>query len=117
MNASKRLSEAKSKRIFLFTGKVGSGFDHKTLADMHAKLMNIATEDCPFDNLKHHPRDGQLNVTRKELQTVQWVNPKLVAQVKFANWTPDNLLRQPVFLGLRVDKEPRQVVRERAVKQ
>lgn len=100
----------------LFTGKVGSGFSHKTLADMHEKMMKLATEECPFDNLRDHPRHGQLNVTRKELQTIQWVKPKLVAQVKFANWTPDQLLRQPVFLGLRLDKSPRQVICERAVK-
>lgn len=98
-----------------FTGKVGSGFNRRTLAAMHQRMMKLATDVCPFDNLKDHPRHGQLNITRKEFASIQWVEPRLVVQVKFANWTPDNLLRQPVFVGLREDKDADQVIRERAV--
>jgi bifunctional non-homologous end joining protein LigD len=46
------------------------------------------------------------------MQRCQWVKPVLVAQVKFTEWTIDNQLRQPVFLGLRTDKEAKEVVNE-----
>jgi bifunctional non-homologous end joining protein LigD len=46
------------------------------------------------------------------MQKMHWTNPKFVAQIKFAEWTRDGKLRQPVFLGLREDKTPTQVVRE-----
>ncbi len=47
-----------------------------------------------------------------EMRRVTWLEPKLVAQVKFAEWTNDGILRQPVFLGLRNDKSPKDVRRE-----
>ena len=47
------------------------------------------------------------------MRKMHWVNPKFVCQVKFAEWTRDLKLRQPVFLGLREDKNPREVVREK----
>ena len=48
------------------------------------------------------------------MRKIQWVNPVFVCQVKFAEWTRDGKLRQPVFLGLREDKKPGDVVRETA---
>jgi bifunctional non-homologous end joining protein LigD len=47
------------------------------------------------------------------MRKIEWVNPVFVCQVKFAEWTRDGKLRQPVFLGMREDKKPAQVVRER----
>ena len=49
------------------------------------------------------------------MKKCHWVKPKLVCQLKFSEWTRDEKLRQPVFLGLRADKKAREVVRERAV--
>jgi bifunctional non-homologous end joining protein LigD len=46
------------------------------------------------------------------MKRCSWVDPILVAQIKFTEWTSDDQLRQPVFLGLRTDKKPEQVVRE-----
>jgi bifunctional non-homologous end joining protein LigD len=46
------------------------------------------------------------------MRTCSWVEPVLVAQIKFTEWTSDNQLRQPVFLGLRADKAAKEVVRE-----
>jgi bifunctional non-homologous end joining protein LigD len=52
-------------------------------------------------------------ITPSMMRKMHWVNPKFVAQIKFAEWTRDEKLRQPVFLGLREDKDARRVVRER----
>ncbi len=79
-----------------FAGGVGSGFDGKSLA----KLMNIMnpliTEKCPFP--KYIPNGRK----------AKWLKPKLVAEVKFANWTKDKKLRAPVFIRLREDVAPEQ---------
>ena len=52
-------------------------------------------------------------ITRAEMRRCHWVEPTLVCQIKFSEWTRDGKLRQPVFLGLREDKDPKEVVRER----
>ncbi len=98
-----------------FTGKVGTGFNQKLLRSLHRAFKKIASEDCPFVNLpeKRLGRWGQ-GVTVAEMKRCHWVKPAMVCQVKFAEWTRDDRLRQPVFLGLREDKDAREVVREKA---
>jgi bifunctional non-homologous end joining protein LigD len=100
---------------FLFAGKVGTGFDTKSLASMHKKFMNEKRENCPFADLPSK-QGGQwvLGITPSMMRKIQWVNPVFVCQVRFAEWTRDGKLRQPVFLGLREDKKPKEVVRETA---
>ena len=70
---------------------------------------------CPFADL---PSRGTARfgagMGPAEMSKVTWVRPTLVAQIRFAEWTDDGLLRQPVFLGLRADKRAREVVREAA---
>lgn len=85
-----------------FAGGVGTGFPDGVLADLRARLAPLATDACPFD-----PPPPPL-VRR----TAHWVRPELVAQVAFGDWTPDQRLRHPSFLGLRLDKDPASVVRE-----
>jgi bifunctional non-homologous end joining protein LigD len=99
----------------LYAGKVGTGFDRGLLASLHAEFMRRKTAACPFANLPQprKPRFG-LGMTASAMRDVTWVKPALVAQVRFAEWTHDGLLRQPVFLGLRRDKPAREVVREAA---
>jgi bifunctional non-homologous end joining protein LigD len=101
--------------VLRFAGKVGTGFNTKLLANLHAQFKKIATETCPFADLpeKRSGRYGQ-GVTAAEMRRCHWVKPVLVAQIKFAEWTRDDRLRQPVFLGLREDKPARDVVREKA---
>ena len=96
-----------------FTGKVGTGFNDKLLRLLKTKMDALAQKDCPFANLpeKRQGRYGQ-GVTRAEMKRCHWVKPQLVAQVKFMEWTRDDKLRHPVFLGLREDKSAREVVRE-----
>jgi bifunctional non-homologous end joining protein LigD len=84
-----------------YAGKVGTGFNRETLHSLAAELRPLAREDSPFHDA---PR----------FRDVTWVQPALVAQVGFAEWTRDGRLRHPRFLGLRIDKDPRDVVREGA---
>jgi bifunctional non-homologous end joining protein LigD len=103
------------KKKFLFAGKVGTGFDTKSLAALHKKFKSEKRDDCPFADLPSK-QDGQWvqGITPAMMRKIEWVNPVLVCQVKFAEWTRDGKLRQPVFLGLRDDKKPGDVVRETA---
>jgi bifunctional non-homologous end joining protein LigD len=91
-----------------FAGKVGTGFDDKTLGLLHKQMQAKKRTDCPFVDLP----SGAQGITPGEMKKCTWVNPVLVAQVKFAEWTRDNKLRAPVFLGLREDKKAKDVMRE-----
>jgi len=82
-------------------GQVGSGFTGPEL-DRIAKLLRARQIDtCPFLPRPHAP-------------SAHWVEPTLVAEVKFTEWTADNVLRHPVYIGLRDDRNPRTIVREQA---
>jgi bifunctional non-homologous end joining protein LigD len=88
---------AYSGKDLSFVGKVGTGFDTHTLADLAAVFRPLGRNTPPFSN---PPRD----------KDVTWLEPRLVAQIAFQEWTADLKLRQPVFLGLRDDKEPREIL-------
>ncbi|MDP9253912.1 MAG: non-homologous end-joining DNA ligase, partial [Verrucomicrobiota bacterium] len=96
-----------------FAGKVGTGFNSKSLSILHKKFQAEARKDCPFVDLPSK-QGGQWaqGITPSMMRKMHWVNPKFVAQIKFAEWTRDEKLRQPVFLGLREDKDPKDVTRE-----
>jgi bifunctional non-homologous end joining protein LigD len=100
------------KRL-LFAGKVGTGFDTKLLASLHKKLRQEERADCPFADLPSK-QGGQWvqGITPAMMRRCTWVNPVFVCQLKFAEWTRDAKLRQPVFLGLREDKKASEVSRE-----
>ncbi|HEX8281196.1 MAG TPA: non-homologous end-joining DNA ligase [Chthoniobacterales bacterium] len=98
----------------LFAGKVGTGFNTKSLAALHNKFKAEAREDCPFADLPSKQGGAWVQgITPSMMRKMTWVNPVFVCQVKFAEWTRDGKLRQPVFLGLREDKAARDVKRER----
>ncbi len=101
------------ERKLIYAGKVGTGFDFRLLEELHAKFLKNKIAHCPFANLplERTSRFGT-GMTRSAMRHVTWVEPTLVAQIKFAEWTLEGLLRQPVFLGLRADKRARDVVRE-----
>jgi bifunctional non-homologous end joining protein LigD len=96
-----------------FAGKVGTGFDEALLADLHGRFDALSIPDCPFENLpeENGSRYSQ-GLTVAEMKRCHWVKPALVCQVKFSEWTRDGKLRQPVFLGLRDDKDASEVIRE-----
>jgi bifunctional non-homologous end joining protein LigD len=100
-------------RRLRYAGKVGTGFDEKTLEALHGALMGRRTAMCPFADLPslRKARYGA-GMGPVEMRKVTWATPTLVAQVKFSEWTEDGLLRQPAFLGLRKDKSAKDVVRE-----
>jgi bifunctional non-homologous end joining protein LigD len=101
----------------IYAGRVGTGFNEKTLKAVCLKLRKIEVTECPFANLPER-RSGSKwspSLTAAEMRWCHWVEPRLVCQVRFAEWTRDGKLRQPVFLGLREDKRAQDVVRETPV--
>lgn len=96
----------------IFAGKVGTGFDEKMLRDLSRRMLAQRASRNPFASLPaEHGRWGA-GLSRAELARCTWLEPHLVAQVRFAEWTGDAILRQPSFMGLREDIRPRDVVRE-----
>ena len=96
----------------IFAGKVGTGFDTKLLGDLFEKFKKIIIPDCPFVNLPERKLSGAGGLSAAEFRRCTWVKPKLVCQVRFAEWTRDGQLRQPAFLGLVEDKLPEEVIKE-----
>jgi bifunctional non-homologous end joining protein LigD len=86
-----------------YAGKVGTGYNRMLLGDLRRELEGLVRDTPPFTH-----RTGLLPE-----RDVHWVEPVMVAQIGFAEWTGDGRLRHPRFLGLRRDKDPREVVRER----
>jgi bifunctional non-homologous end joining protein LigD len=84
-------------RRLLYVGKVGTGFDAKTLAMLHSRFQPLRRSRS---TLTDTPREAGLT----------FLAPRLIAQIAFQEWTADRKLRQPVFLGLRDDKSPQEVV-------
>jgi bifunctional non-homologous end joining protein LigD len=84
----------------VYAGHVGTGFDERELARLMKLLTPLETKTCPFAE------------TPQTNERPHWVKPRLVAQVKFTEWTNDGRLRHPVYLGLRDDKKARDIVRE-----
>jgi bifunctional non-homologous end joining protein LigD len=98
-----------------YAGRVGTGFSEKLLSALFSKLDKIRVEKCPFYNLPAVGRSRwDQGLTAAEMRRCHWVKPTMVCQIKFTEWTRDDRLRQPVFLGLREDKNPSEVVREKA---
>lgn len=96
------LGQYDDKGRLIHVGQAGSGFTEKSHAEMWKKLHAIETKKNPFSN--------EVDATRK----THWVEPKLVAQIKFTEWTHEGesggvKMRAPVFLGLRTDKSPKEV--------
>ena len=97
-----------------FAGKVGTGFGAKLLSTLHKRMQAEKRATCPFTDLPSKQNGEWVQgITPGEMRKFTWVNPKLICQIKFAEWTRDLKLRQPVFVGLREDKDPREVVREK----
>jgi DNA ligase D-like protein (predicted ligase) len=86
-----------------YAGKVGTGFGRATLDDLVARLGPLARDTSPF-----------AEPIKPRVPGAHWVEPRLVAQVAFQEWTSAGRLRQPRFHGLREDKRPEDVVRERS---
>ncbi len=96
-----------------FAAKAGSGFTAKSLGEFYDLFQPLRRKDCPFVNLPalREGRWGQ-GLTAAKMRQCTWLEPKLVCQIRFSEWTADGGLRHPVFLGLREDKAAKDVVRE-----
>jgi bifunctional non-homologous end joining protein LigD len=90
----------------IYAGRVGTGFNSKSLVEMRQRLEKLQQDKCPF-----------ADVPRKERSPlVKWVRPKLVAEIQFSTWTEAGILRQPSFQGLREDKAAKDVRRPASLK-
>ena len=90
-------------------GSVGTGWNSTEGAAMWTRLAELEVKASPFD-AKHAPTKGRWS--KRTLGSERWVKPLLVAEVTFAEWTPDGSVRHPAFEGLRDDKDPTSVRRE-----
>jgi bifunctional non-homologous end joining protein LigD len=99
---SSLLVGVKSGKGLKYVGRVGGGFDAKERAEWHERSKKLAQKESPFDN---HPE-------KRAGEIWHWMKPQLVIQVAFADWTHSGILRQPRYLGLRADRDPKTVVRE-----
>ncbi|ESQ78387.1 DNA ligase D [Asticcacaulis sp. YBE204] len=89
---------------FVYAGKVGTGFTHDTTLDLRRRLDVIANKTNPFHDIPSEYKRG-----------AHWVEPKLVAEVQFGEWTSDGRLRHPSFQGLREDKPAQDIERDEAI--
>jgi len=92
----------KTKKRWLYAGRVGTGFDQAALKSLYETMQPLRTEKKPFDQKMQHE------------SATTWLIPKLVSEVRFTEWTSDGEMRHPAFLGLRVDKKAFDVIREQA---
>ena len=84
-----------------YIGHVGTGFSRAMLEELHGKLTKLRAASSPFSKRV------------KDEAVTSWVKPRLVAEIKFTEWTSAGEMRHPVFLGLREDKRAEDVVLER----
>jgi len=87
---------------FIYSGKVGTGFNEESLKEMYLKLTKLESKTSYFE------------IKPKE-RGAHWIKPELVAQIKYSEWTETGSLRHPVFIALRTDKKPKDVTREKAI--
>ena len=92
----------KGQKRWVYAGHVGTGFDKAELKSLYEKMRPLRTGTKPFDQKVKHEDE------------TTWLIPKLVGEVKFTEWTSDEEMRHPVFLGLRADKKALDVTREQA---
>jgi ATP-dependent DNA ligase len=88
---------------FVFAGKIGTGFDTRLLLELRSRLDAMEVATAPFTKAKGLPR-----------LRAHWTRPEIVVQVAFIEWTVHGKLRHPRLLGVRYDKNPRDIVREDA---
>jgi bifunctional non-homologous end joining protein LigD len=96
-----------------FAGKVRAGFTPHVRRDVFARVAPLHQAKCPFADLPNSKASRWgAGVTPEEMEDMQWVTPRLVAQVRFVEWTAEGHLRHAAFLGMRNDKAAREVGRE-----
>jgi DNA ligase D-like protein (predicted ligase) len=99
--------------VLIYAARVRAGFVPATRRELYSRVKPLIVERCPFANLPESKsgRWGQ-GLTAAKMRECIWLKPKLVANFEFLEWTDTNHVRHIKFVGLRGDKNPRQVVRE-----
>jgi len=95
----------------LYAAKVRNGFVPRVRREIAQNFAGLEEDSCPFANLPEKRRT-QWALTREEMKDCVWLKPELIAQIEFVEWTPDKHLRAAKFVGLREDKDAREIVRE-----
>jgi ATP-dependent DNA ligase len=96
-----------------YAGKVRAGFTPHVRRDVFEALKPLHAAKCPFIDLPSSKTSHWgAGITADEMIEMQWLKPKLVAQIRFVEWTAEGHLRHAAFLGLRSDRAARDVVRE-----
>ncbi len=88
----------------IYAGRAGTGFNKRNIKELETKLKSLTRADSPFKNA---PKS-------RSSEKITWIEPKLAAEIKFAEWTEDNQLRQASYKGFREDKDPKEIRRESA---
>ena len=95
-----------------FAAKVRAGFVPRSRRDLFARLERLRSERCPFVDLPTGKSRWGGGITAEDMREMRWVKPRLVAQIRFVEWTADGRLRHAVYLGLRDDKKARDTRRK-----
>lgn len=97
----------------MYAARTRNGFTPKLRAELLSKFKPLEISDCPFSNLPER-RSGRwgAGLTAAKMADCRWLKPTLVGQFEFTEWTPENHLRHSRFIGLRDDKNPKDVRRE-----
>ncbi len=88
----------------VYAGRAGTGINQNDMKVLEEKFENLKRSDSPF-RLVPKPRPKE---------KITWLEPEMVAEIKFAEWTKDNVLRQASFKGIRTDKDPKEIKKEKA---
>jgi DNA ligase D-like protein (predicted ligase) len=96
-----------------YAARIRNGFVPALRQKVFAQFRSLAIAECPFVNLPERGKGrwGE-GLTAEDMEHCRWLKPRLVASIEFLEWTPENRLRHPKFVGLRDDQEAEQVVRE-----
>jgi len=96
-----------------FAGAVRGGFTPSLRREVHEEIKHLEIIQCPFGNLpdKRAGAWGQ-GITREKMKACTWLKPTSIAEIEFAEWTPDERLRHAAFIALRSDKIPSKVIKE-----
>jgi bifunctional non-homologous end joining protein LigD len=102
-------------RDLIYVARVRNGFVPASRRHLFEKLRPLVISECPFSNLpeRHRSRWGE-GLTADDMKKCIWLRPELAAQIEFLEWTDSDHLRHSKFVGLREDKDAREVIKENA---